>query len=126
MNFDNHFGVGAVIEIVTLLVGLIGGWFTMRSNLKTTTDSLKELKADVDEDRRNGKAQHEQNVTEITAIKVQIANECLKKTDFQSFELRFDQKIKDIEHAANGAAMKAAGLMGDMLRTAGLLRGGRE
>ena len=126
MNFDEHVGLGAVIDIVVLVAGLIGGWVTMKFSLKATIEKLTDLKMGVDEDRKRGGQQHEQNVSEISSIKLQIEKECLKKDDFREFEGRFNQKVKDIEHAANGAAMKAAELIARMLPVGGMRRGERE
>lgn len=125
LNFDNHFGLGAVIEIILLGCGLVGGWVTMKVMQKVILEQLAKLQIDVVADRKTNADKHEENQKHLTAIDLQIARECVKIDDFRRLEERFATKFEKMEHVVRNAGMSTAGAIKDALRDVLRQREGR-
>ena len=126
MSFDEHVGLGAIIEIILIVAGLIGGWWTMKLSLKATIEKLAELRKRFDDDSSKNALQHEENQKRMASMDLQIARDCVKIDDFRRLEDRFSTRFDKIEHAVNNAGMKTAGIVEDALRKVLGSRGARE
>ncbi len=125
MSFDNHFGLGAIVEILVLLLGLAGGWATLKVTQKVTLEQLKTLGDGIKDDRERNDRQHEDNLRRFQDIDRQIARDCVKMDDFRRLDDRFTTKMEKLEHVIRNVGMNTAGAVKDALREVLNQRGGR-
>ena len=116
MNFDNHFGLGAIVEIVLLICGLAGGWATLKVTQKVTLEQIKTLGDGIKDDRERNDRQHEENLRRFQALDSQIARECVKIDDFRRLDDRFTTKMEKLEHVIRNVGMTTAGAIKDAMR----------
>ena len=116
MTFDEHVGLGAVIEIIMLGIGIVGGWFTLKAVVKATIKELDALQRRFDSDAEKNAKQHDDNQRDIAEIKLQIARDTVKIEDFRRLEDRISTKFEKVEHTVNNASLKTVALVKDLFR----------
>lgn len=116
MNFEPTIGIGAIVEIIISIGGLIGGWFTLRNVVKTTVEKLKELQVKFDDEVDRNTRQHEENRERSSKLEIYVAKEYLSKDDFRDYDQENRRRFERLEHAVNNSATKTVQMLREAIR----------
>ena len=118
MTFEPTIGLGAIVDILAVVGGLIGGWFTLKAFVKALGEKLSILQVKFDAEVTRNSDQHEENRTRASALELQMTRDYVSKVEFQRFDDNQQKRFERVEHAVNNGALKTAQIVKDGIKDA--------
>lgn len=112
MNFDPTVGLGSVLVMITLVVGGLGAFFTLRGDAKESGKRIGDLE--------KGHGEITRRLTDFELSVAREAKEYVNRSDLREglkeVEGRLGKRLDDVEHTVRNSATKMAGEVREMIR----------
>ena len=112
MTFDSSIGLGSVLVMVTMIVGGLGAFFTLRGDSKETSKRVADLEG------CHSRLDARFNAFELSVAKdaKDYVNRNDLKDGLREVEGRLGKRLDDVEHTVRNSATKMVGELKDMIR----------
>ncbi|MGI3901217.1 MAG: hypothetical protein ACRYGP_13965 [Janthinobacterium lividum] len=112
MSFDSSIGLGSILIMITMVVGGLGAFFTLRGDSKETGKRVSELEA-----------AHDRLGTRFNAFELSVAKDAKDyvnrvdlKEGLKEVEGRLGKRLDDVEHTVRNSATRMVGELKDVIR----------
>lgn len=95
----------AALATIVLFAGIIGGWYTLRSDSREASRRISALELELGAVKRD-----------VHDLELRIERECVKKNDLNEVKDQIIERVKEVEHTFRNEQAKAIGAMSEMLR----------
>lgn len=95
----------AALAAIVIVAGIIGGWYTLRSDSKEAGRRIASLEGDLGAVKRD-----------MRDLELRIERECVKKGDLNEVKDQIIERVKEVEHTFRNEQAKSIGAMSEMFR----------
>lgn len=108
--FNGEVSLGQLIPIIALMIGVIGGYYTLRARVQENTERTASAEKKASDAMR-----------ELTEFKLEVSKGYVHSTALREVKDDLSREIRDIEHVVRNSLMQ---ILGQALVTRGNRRGG--